>query len=254
MKLLHKTLISVKKDIKKFITYLLLLIILYNLIAAVCIGYSKDGLMYTLVLYFFGSEKIDTMFFMWLFLQTVIIAFGIYKIKEEMNSLLVIRILKIGNILNYLLSVIARILIYIIFYYVLLYMVSFLFILFFHELFPINDYLKCVFVMMNSNYFMLFSTGILNTFIFILLICLLAIGIGSLNNSFIILQTFQLVLIFLFKYNLVIFQYLPLCHGIFSLYNNTFTYQFSWGYQMVLATLLVFAVISRIKKNLEKYI
>lgn len=255
MKIVRLSLQKVKDDFFKTWSYLLLLLILNISIMSIYIGYSSDGIKETLVLYFMGSNRINTSFLMWLFLQTCIIGFSIHKIKIDINNSLGFYFIKFKNVYSYVVILLIRMFLDVIIYYSFLYVGVYIFLrLFYKTLNTIDTFQSIIHFNIDNVIAILLGTSILNTVIFILMISIMGIFAHSLSNSYLILQIYQLSFLFFSQAMGNALKFIPLVQGIFILYDNLNALIISFVFQLVLVLFLSIAILKLISIKIEELV
>lgn len=255
MKLIRLSIQKVKADLLETWAYLFLLLILNIAIMSRYIGYSSGGIKETLVLYFMGSNRINTSFFMWLFLQTCIIGFYVHKIKIDINNVLGFYFVKFKNAYSYVVILLIRMFLDVVIYYSFLYLGVYIYLrLFYRTLNTIYVFQSIIHFNIENVMVILLGTSILNTVIFILMICIVGIYVHSLSNSYLILQIYQLCILFFSQAIGNALKFIPLVQGVFILYDNLNVLIFSFVYQLVLIIILSIALLKLITIKIEELV
>lgn len=250
------TLRKLNNDLKRIWYYLILLVILYFIIVSVNFGYDKNGMKTTLIVYFMGADKINSMLFQWLLIQTAITLYCIYIIKTELETVFIYTILKIKKVKDYFYCLTLRILLYIIIYYSIIFTVT-LTLLYVSKSYlnSTDSYSRFMNMKPDVNVFILFGNSILSSCVFVSIVCILGIFFKDISKSYLVAIICQLLFVFILKYNKLIFRFIPLTQGIFALYDQEkYTYQFAFIYQIIILAVAIKMLELFFKKNIELFI
>lgn len=254
MKILNYLKAKILSDLSNLCFILFPAIIIYDFIVSKYIGYAKEGIKETMILYFMGSYKVDTLLYLWLFLQTLIILICISIIKQDMNNQVCTLIMKFKSVDTVFAVLTIRIVVILGIYYFLIYLFTYIYIVFFSgNLFVTEIYSKTIHLQ-EANIFVLISNSTLNTFIFILLISLIGIMIGSLSNAYLFLQIYQICAVFIAGYHRTLAQYLPLLHSMTIFFDDANSCILILLSQLIIAIILIWVLNILVKKKIEKII
>lgn len=254
MKLKKYMVNSVFSDIIRIIYITIPAALIYDLIISNYMGYAEEGFTETLIIYFMGANKIDTVLLTWLFLQTYIIGICIYTLKKELNCFLTISILKLKSVNRYINYLVVRMAWIIITFYCVIFGFTVIYVKVFHNtLRATSIYSKYLNIGADINCFLLFSNIILNTSLYIILICILGIVLKSFSNGFLMLQIYQLFALFTTN-KVYSFRYFPLTQGGFIFFDSIYTYKFAAIYQIFMIICSVLLLTKLFKKNIENYL
>ncbi len=250
------TCFRLKKDIRKTWGYILIIALIYYSIASQVIGYDTGGISKTLILYFMGADRMNIIFFQWLFIQTSVAAYCIYVIRYEITNTMIYTLMKMKKLSSYFLYLTMRVVIYNIFYYSMIYCaVLSLINVSKNNLNHINVYSDFIKVGTNINIYMLFGNYILSSIVFIIFVCIFGIIFGDISRGYLMVIICEIFFIFIVKMNKPFLKFLPLTQGVFTLLDqDSYTYQFAFFYQVILFAGALFILENLFKRKLEKFL